>query len=301
MFKKSLLIIIAVLAVGYGVRSVSAQTNQTSQSSLYIPLIGITSVPDPLALPNGPGNVTYHYAVKNFLQELPLSDVRVVDDKCSPVTFLTGDDNGNSWLDYGETWRYSCTTRISVTTQSIATATGVTNTTTATHKAYATVVVGLDTPPPLVSIVNVTKVASPLFLPVEGGAITFTYRVNNPGVVPLSDVIVTDDKCNNMSNKLGDTNGNDLLDVNEVWVYTCTMTLKQTTTNTVTVTAYANGFPAISNDTITVEVTSPALPNAGSNPNPGADVKIIVWGILSGVLAALITFFFLTRKSKLDK
>jgi hypothetical protein len=295
-----------------GAKSVFAQTSLASAS--YIPLIGITSVPDPLALPKGPGNVTYHYAVKNFLQEAPLTDVKVVDNNCSPIKFVTGDDNGNAMLDYGETWIYTCTKRISTTTQSIATATGVANNVTAAHSAYATVVVGSNNPPPLINIVNVTKVASPLSLPVGGGEVSFTYRVTNPGIVPLSNVTVTDDKCSAMSGELGDTNGNHLLDPNEVWIYTCAGIFAKTTINTATVTAYANGLKAVDNDTITVAVAttsavSPGLPNEGPSPavpgfphngtNPNTpNMTFIIWGILGGILVILIIIFFMTRKKK---
>jgi len=155
---------------------------QESTSVLYVPLIGLTSVPSPLALPEGGGNVTYKYAVKNFLSEVPLIGIQVVDDKCGPVKFVEEDDNSDSKLDYSETWRYICTTKLSQTTQSTAIATGTANNINASHKAYATVVVGSNNPAPLVSIINITKVAYPLSLPKQGGQITFTYKVNNPGV-----------------------------------------------------------------------------------------------------------------------
>jgi len=312
----------AISAFGFNQSNIIAQTPQESQSSLYVPLIGITSVPEPLALPEGGGSVTYNYAVKTFLEEVPLSNIQVSDNKCSFVKFLSGDDNSNGRLDYGETWRYSCTTIISVTTQSIATVTGNNNNnnnTATTHKAYTTVVVGSNNPPPLVSIVNITKVAYPLALPLEGGSITFTYKVNNPGVVALSDVIVSDDKCSAMSNKLGDTNANNLLDIDEVWIYTCKMILSETTTNTATVTAFSNGFKAVADTSITIKVETPALPEAGDVvpcfpsslensrlpnqipclPETGiySDFKIIMWGILSGVLAGLITFYILARRN----
>ncbi len=296
-----MLVAASIMIFGCAANNVLANTSQTSQSSLYIPLIGITSVPDPLALPKGTGNVTYHYAVKNFLQELPLSDVQVVDSKCVNIKFVEGDDNGNSQLDFNETWRYTCTTEISETTQSIATVTGTTNGITATHKAYTTVVVGLKDLPPLVSIVNITKIAYPLSLPIEGGDITFTYKVTNPGTVPLSDVSVVDDKCSSMSGKLGDTNGNDFLDVHEVWIYTCTAHLNQTTTNTVTVSAYANGLKAVDTATITVKVDIPKLPNTGANFGLDFNLKIIVWSVLSGALAALVIFSILTGKRKFGK
>ncbi|MFA6565370.1 MAG: hypothetical protein WCT48_01375 [Candidatus Paceibacterota bacterium] len=300
MTKKIILALVAASVFLSGAQSVLAQE---SQSTLYVPLIGITSVPDPLALPKGAGDVTYHYAVKNFLEGLSLSNVSVVDDMCRPVKFMEGDDNGNSELDYDETWRYSCTTKISKTTESTATVTGVSHGITAMHKSYATVVVGSDNLPPLVSIINITKVAYPLSLPIEGGDITFTYKVNNPGIVPLSKVTVIDDKCNAMSGKLGDTNGNNLLDANEVWIYTCTTNLKQTTTNTVRVTAFANGLKAVGSAALTVNVhnliagNAPEFPAVGANPGTETNSgKIIIWEVMSIVLVLLVLFFFFTGK-----
>ena len=308
----SYLTITTALVFGYGAWNVIAH----AQSVLYVPLIGISSVPDPLALPSGPGSVTYNYAVKNFLQEAPLTNVQVSDDNCSPAKFVGGDDNGDGKLDFSETWRYSCTTKLSVTTQSIATAIGTANNLPAAHKAYTTVVVGSSTPAPLVNIINVTKVAYPLTLPIGGGDITFTYRVNNPGVVPLSDVTVSDNKCPDMSGKLGDTNGNNLLDITEVWIYTCKTHLTETTTNTVSVAATANGLKAVGYATITITVAIPtvtgfpsslentlgtnpvpSLPNTGTNP----DMKIISWVVLLVILTALVVFYAVKPKRKSRK
>lgn len=293
--KKFFMLLVALLVCGYQAEGVFAQSSSESQSSLYVPLIGVSSVPEPLALPKGPGNVTYRYAVKNFLKEVPLADVRVVDNKCDLVKFVEGDDNGNSQLDYSETWRYVCTTKISETTSSFVTATGKANSLAATHTAYATVVVGSDNPPPLVSIINITKVAYPLSLPKEGGQITFTYKVSNPGVVPLSNVRVTDDKCNSISGRLGDTNYNNLLDTDEVWIYACAAILKQTTTNMARVEAFANELRASGEFAITVVVdhSVPNLPDTGAEPI----LKVSIWGALLGILAALVTFFVIAKKN----
>lgn len=291
--KGGLSILIVVFGFGYGAKSTFAQTQP---NVLYVPLIGITSVPEPLALPKGPGKVTYKYAVKNFLQEAALTNVQVVDDSCSPITFVTGDDNQDSMLDYSETWRYACTRTLATTTQSTATAQGTAHDLVATHNAYATVVVGVKDPAPLVSIVNITKVAYPLSLPSGGGDITFTYKVNNPGVLPLSDVVVVDNKCQAMSGKLGDTNGNNLLDTNEVWIYTCTAHLTQTSTNTVTVTASANGLQATDNAVLTVHVDIPptqvkiGLPNTGTHTQGKLLPQPYAWEIASGVLIACVIF-----------
>jgi hypothetical protein len=296
------IILLFTLALGTTAKNVSAQA---STSVLYVPLIGITSVPDPLTLPNGAGNVTYNYAVKNFLREVALTEIEVVDDKCSAPKYIEGDDNADSELDYGETWRYTCAARLTETTQSIATAIGHANDTTATHKAYTTVVVGGKDPAPLVSVINVTKVAYPLSLPAEGGQITFTYRVSNPGAVPLSEVTVVDNKCSTLAGKLGDTNGNNLLDIHEVWIYTCTAHLTQTTTNTVKVTALGNGLRALDEYSLTVHVensavaTSPNFPDTGMSGN--TDLKIPAWMVMSIILAILTTVFILTRQKSIIK
>ncbi len=291
------LLLIAAIILCFGAKSALAQESP----GMFVPLIGITSVPEPLALPKEGGAVIYHYAVKSFLEEAPLTDVQVVDNACAPLVYTGGDDNGNSLLESSETWRYVCTSMLSETTRSTATAKGSSNGIVAKHEAYTTVAVGSDTPPPLVSIINITKVAYPLSLPTDGGPITFTYRVSNPGDVPLADVSVIDDKCRDMSGKLGDVNGNGLLDTHEVWIYTCTTILKRTMTNTVTVRGNANGFKAIGSATLTVKVAFPTSTAAAASPKfpetgEVLSMKIVIWGILSVMLAFLLGCFFEARE-----
>ena len=57
-----------------------------------------------------------------------------------------------------------------------------------------------------------------------GSTVTFTYVVTNPGNVPLSGVVVTDDKLGPITSFTGDTNANGLLDLTETWTYTTTAT-----------------------------------------------------------------------------
>jgi LPXTG-motif cell wall-anchored protein len=142
----------------------------------------------------------------------------------------------------------------------------------------------------------------------DASAFTFMYKVTNPGAVPLNDVTVTDNACSAMSNHLGDINGNNLLDPQEVWIYTCTTSLTRTATDTATVTAYANGLKVTYGNAITIDVASasaretpypaPGLPNNGTNPNTGLSATFIVWGALGIILAALIIFFAITRKKQ---
>ena len=53
--------------------------------------------------------------------------MRVVDDKCATVTYTGGDANGNSLLDVGEVWTYTCATTLTTpgTVTSTATAEAV--------------------------------------------------------------------------------------------------------------------------------------------------------------------------------
>lgn len=297
--KLSLFILMIAALCAVGASGVAAQD---SGSVLYVPLVGITSVPEPLALPKGAGLVTYRYAVKNFLKEVAATDIRVVDDSCSPVIFTGGDDNVDDKLDASETWRYACTTRLATTTRSTATVTGSANNIAASHSAHATVVVGTDAPAPLVSVINITKVAYPLSLPVNGGAITFTYRVTNPGTMPLEQVEVTDNTCSSMSGKLGDTNGNMRLDTGEVWIYRCTTHLTETTTNTVRVTAFANGLQAVGEATIIVTVETPSASTTPGFPETGTpfNFRIIIWLALASVAAILVLFLAAPQERVLD-
>jgi hypothetical protein len=107
-----------------------------------VPLIGITKVPSPLVLPTGPGSVTYTYTVWNVGGAAPLTDITVTDNKCAPVTYISGDTNNNGQLDLGEKWIYSCPTTLASTTTNTAIATGHTGSQTAIATAIATVVVG---------------------------------------------------------------------------------------------------------------------------------------------------------------
>lgn len=50
----------------------------------------------------------------------------------------------------------------------------------------------------------------------------YTYQVCNPGQVPLSNIVVTDDTCDSVQYVSGDDSpANGLLDPGELWLYTC--------------------------------------------------------------------------------
>ncbi|MFA6272897.1 MAG: ice-binding family protein [Candidatus Paceibacterota bacterium] len=232
-----------------------------------LPLINVTKIPSPLALPSGPGSVTYSYTATN-LGQVAMMGIWVKDNKCTPVTFVSGDKNKDSMLDINEAWVYSCTKTVSQTETNMATAHGQANGWDGYDTANATVIVGASSTPPLI---HVEKKPNVFVLPASGGAVTYTYTVTNPGTEPLSDVGITDNKCTGLPSRVaghpGDLNKNNLLESNEAWSFTCQTNITQTTTNIGTAIGSAHGLTAIDLSPATVAVASPKLPNTGINPD----------------------------------
>ncbi len=265
-----------------------------SQIAPIYPLINVTKIPSPLSLPSGPGPVTYTYTVTN-IGLVPVSDVTVVDNKCSPENFIDGDDNNNSLLDLDESWVYQCTKTLEETETNTVTACASAGNSSGGGKmcdtANATVVVSAAIIPPLIHLVKVPNV---FVLPTGGGAVTYSYAVTNPGTVPLNNVSVVDDKCTGLPGRVmghpGDLNKNDLLESNETWQFTCQTNLTQTTTNIGTAEGHANGLTAIDFAPATVVVAVPGLPNTGLPPHGTIPWNIIIpIGILMLVWTPLVT------------
>lgn len=259
-----------------------------------LPLINVTKIPSPLALPGGAGSVTYTYTVTN-LGVVSMRGIWVTDNKCSPVTYVSGDANNSGLLGVNETWIYRCTKTVTQTETNTAIAHGQANGWDGYDTANATVVVGAALPPPLIHLV---KKPSTFTLPAGGGAVTYTYAVTNPGTAPLHDVSVVDDKCTGLPGRVvghpGDLNKNDLLESNETWQFTCQTNLTQTTTNIGTAEGHANGLTAIDFSSATVVVAAPGLPSTGIDPNKS------YWGIaiLLGSFVVLLTAFLIARRNK---
>lgn len=109
------------------------------------PLIHVIKVPNPVTLPVGGGMVTYTKTITNP-GAVPLSNVRLTDDKCSPVNYVSGDTNSDTKLDLTETWIYTCRTNLTHTTTNTVIAAGEANGLTARDFAIATVVVAMAIP-----------------------------------------------------------------------------------------------------------------------------------------------------------
>jgi hypothetical protein len=210
----------------------------------------MVKIPSPLTLPSGPGAVTYTYTVSNT-GTVAMSNVILTDDKCAPVSLISGDSNSDSKLDISEAWTYQCTTTLTQTTTNTAKVSGQANGFTATDTAHATVVVSMPLPPPLIHVI---KIPSALIV-TSGGLVTYTYTLTNPGTAALSNVSIVDDKCSPISGMSGDTNNNSLLEASEAWTYTCQMSLTATTVNTAIAEGSANSLTATDSSIVTVVVT----------------------------------------------
>jgi hypothetical protein len=102
------------------------------------PQISLAKSAEPSSLPDGPGDVTYAYAVTN--PGFPtLNDVSVSDDRCAPLVFVGGDYNGDGKLQSYDEWHYACAAHLNETTTNAATAVGYANSQQATATAVLTV------------------------------------------------------------------------------------------------------------------------------------------------------------------
>lgn len=110
-------------------------------AALPAPLINVVKVPSRLTpFPVGGGRVTYTYTVTNP-GVVTMHDVTVTDNKCAPLTRISGDTNNNNLLEVSETWVYTCRSMVAVSTRNVATAEGKANGFIALSYAFATVLV----------------------------------------------------------------------------------------------------------------------------------------------------------------
>src|SRR5437763_3425527 len=201
--------------------------------------------------------ITYAVTVVNDGNQT-LSGVTVTDPRCSPV-FGGGDVDGDRLLDVGETWTYSCTYAV---TQADIDAGSVRNIATVSaddpHGApiseTAEAVVAVSAAPHM----TVIKTPSTPTVAAAGDNVVYTVTVVNDGNETLSAVSVADPLCGPVFGG-GDANGNDLLDVGETWMYSCTYAVTQadidagSVHNTVTVDADdPHAMPVSGRDSATV-------------------------------------------------
>jgi len=115
-------------------------------------------------------------------------------------------------------------------------------------------------------IINITKTPEPKELIYGAGSVTYTYEVINLGLVDLSNVSVTDDKISKVNYVSGDLNSDNILQKGEIWIYTATAVLTETTANTATASGTAYGITATDTAFVRVVVTTQTV-TGGELPN----------------------------------
>ncbi|MGB6872898.1 MAG: FecR domain-containing protein [Dehalococcoidia bacterium] len=227
------------------------------------PDIAITKMPDLMQAHEGDA-VTYTYSVTNT-GNVPLSDVSITDDKAENVTYQNGDTNGDGTLGADETWIF--TTTYNITTDDVSplvnnAAAAGTYASSQTIIAWATASVDILRP-----AIAINKTAEPTQAH-AGDTITYTYNITNPGNTPLSAISVTDDKTGNITYEggyqSGDTNGDEILDIDETWVFTATYNVTADDVSPLVNTATATGADALAQTvtaqaTATVDILRPAI------------------------------------------
>jgi uncharacterized repeat protein (TIGR01451 family) len=155
---------------------------------------------------------------------------------------VSGDTNGNTRLDPGETWIFRCTTAVTVDTVNTATATGAP----VDQAGNSFPNIGPVTSDPATAFVDVITpgiqvIKSGPTVSFVGETVTFTYEVTNTGDTPLSGVTVMDDVCGSATYQYGDANTNGQLDLGETWVFTCQYTIQPKDASPLVNTALASG------------------------------------------------------------
>jgi hypothetical protein len=164
--------------------------------------------------------VVWTYVVTNP-GTVPLANVTVVDDQEVVPVYIDGDTNGDDLLDPGETWTYEAPgTSVAGQYANIATATGtdsldlVVEATDPSH--YVGFGVGIDVEK---ATNGLDADTAPGVDELVGDPVTWTYVLTNTGDVALSSITLVDDQGEVPVFKGGDTNGDGLLDPDEVWTF----------------------------------------------------------------------------------
>ncbi len=172
--------------------------------------------------------IPYSFTVINT-GNVPLKDIKVEDPRlATPINYISGDANANGVLDVNESWIFKGNYRV---TQADVTAAKVVNSATVTAKdPSSNTVTDVSGPTALEDTPTSTPInQTPRLAVIKavnntgvfrlGDVIKYDITVVNTGDVPLTGVSVKDSLLSDRVTPLSKGNGDNTLDVGEIWVF----------------------------------------------------------------------------------
>jgi uncharacterized repeat protein (TIGR01451 family) len=203
--------------------------------------------------------INYTYIVTNP-GNVPLSNVSVTDDMIDLVTYESGDASGDRLLDTDESWAFTATYNVTAEDSSPLVNTAAASGTYGSQTVISWATASVDIMQPAIAI---SKTADSTEVH-DGDIITYTYTVTNPGGIPVSGILVTDDMTDNVTLQIGDTDENSVLDADETWVFSATYNVTGEESSPLVNTATVSGIdpwlqPVTAQSTATVNVLRPGI------------------------------------------
>jgi uncharacterized repeat protein (TIGR01451 family) len=221
---------------GYDALEGFVEDTDSASVSVLKPGIALSKSANP-AMAHVGDIITYTFEVTNG-GNTPLSDVQVTDNLIENIVLTGGDVDEDGWLDVAETWVFSANyTVAAVAPDLVENTAGVSG-----RDALLETVIASDS-----VIISILKPAIYLEKSANteiarvGDNIIYTFEVNNAGNTPLTNILVTDHRIDNVAYASGDSNGDGLLDVGESWIFSANYTVTSDDTSPLVNTAIASG------------------------------------------------------------
>jgi uncharacterized repeat protein (TIGR01451 family) len=220
------------------------------------PAIALEKTADPVQAHEG-DIINYTYTIANT-GNTALSDISLTDDKIDGFTYQGSSINEDEILDTGETWVFTATHTIAAEDGDVlsniaaASSTDALDQTVESEEATATV----DILRPAIAL---NKTADREQADV-GDDITYTYTITNTGNTPLSNISITDDKVGSINYvsgyHSGDANEDEILDMDETWIFMAYHTITTGDASPLVNTATASGSDALDRTVESEEATA---------------------------------------------
>jgi gliding motility-associated-like protein/uncharacterized repeat protein (TIGR01451 family) len=234
-----------------------AVTRITATPSVEIvKVVDITNIRAPATLP-------YTITVTNT-GNVSLTNINLTDDLAGTATRISGDTDNDNVLDVGEEWIYTAT--YNATQADIDAGRDLVNTAsvrvTQIPGPVADEAVTTITATPALTIekaVDITNISAPATL-------TYTITVTNTGNVSLTNINLTDDLAGTATRISGDTDNDNVLDVDEEWIYRAIYNATQADINA--------GTDLVNTATVDTDQTAPGQDDATTTvtQNPGLTI-----------------------------